>query len=138
MKVADPESWWHSPMRYLATLLLLLSLASACTRTSVEEQVPVLGSREFTPEKWAATTTVERGQMLGSFFEQHPPGSLTAPEVKKLLGKPTGYYEYDENLAYFIGPPTVDSKYGKERMLVFITDKRNGGIDEIELVPPLR
>lgn len=125
-------------MRYFAPLLLLLSLASACTRTPVEEQVLALGSREFTPEKWAIATTVEREQMLGSFFKQHPADSLTVPEVKKLLGNPTGYYDYDENLAYFIGPPTVESKYGKERMLVFITDKRNGGIEEIELVPPLR
>lgn len=76
--------------------------------------------------------------MLASFFKHHPPESLTAPEVKKLLGDPTGYHDYDENLAYFIGPPTVDSKYGKERMLVFITDKRSGAIEEIELVPPLR
>lgn len=125
-------------MRNFPILLLLLSLTTACKRPAVEEQVRTMGTREFTPEKWAAATTVEREQMLGSFFKQYPVDSLTAPGVKKLLGAPTGYYDYDENLAYYIGPPTVDSIYGKERMLVFITDKRNGAIEEIELVPPLR
>ena len=125
-------------MRYVPILLLLLSLISSCTRMSVEEQVRTLGTRKFTPEKWASATTVEREQMLASFFKQHPTHSLTALQVKKLLGDPTGYYDYDENLAYFVGPPTADSMYGKERMLVFITDKCNGGIEEVELVPSLK
>lgn len=96
-----------------------------------------MGERGFTPEKWAVASTVEREQMLGSFFAQHPAERLTTQEIKKLLGEPTGYYDYDENLAYYIGPATVESKYGKERMLVFITDKRTGAISEVALVPPL-
>ena len=76
--------------------------------------------------------------MLASFFAKYPVDRLTARQVKEVLGEPAGYDDYDENLAYFVGPANIESKYGKERMLVFITDKRTGKIDEIELVPPLR
>ena len=124
-------------MRRLIVCLLSISLVCACTRAPIEEQVRALGKREFTPGKWAAASAVEREQMLGSFFAQHPAHSLTTQEVKKLLGEPTGYHDYDEDLAYTIGPATVQSKYGKERMLVFITDKRTGAISDVELVPPL-
>jgi hypothetical protein len=124
-------------MRHLLSFLLLLALACGCTQTRIEDQVRPMGNRAFTPETWAVATAVERAQMLGSFFAQYPAERLTTGQVKKLLGEPTGYYDYDENLAYFIGPTTVESKYGKERMLVFLADKRNGDIKEIELVPPL-
>lgn len=118
--------------------VLLLLLAGGCTRAPVSEQVRALGNREFTPEKWAVATAVEREQMLASFFAKYPADRLTTRQVREALGEPTGYYDYDENLAYVIGPANVESKYGKERMLVFITDKRTGKIDEIDLVPPLR
>lgn len=116
---------------------LTVLLVGACVRTPVQEQVRALGNREFSPEAWAVATPVEREQMLGSFFSQYPAERLTVPQVKRLLGQPTAYYDYDANLAYYVGPSTVKSKYGKERMLVFITDKRTGAIEEVELVPPL-
>lgn len=125
-------------MRYLIGGIIALLLAAGCTRPSIEQQVGSLGNREFVPESWAVATPVQREQMLASFFAKHPAQELTAAEVKRLLGAPTGYYDYDENLAYFVGPATVASSYGKERMLVFITDKRTGKIAEVEFVPPLR
>jgi hypothetical protein len=124
-------------MRYFLRLVLLSLLACGCTRTAVGEQVRALGSLEFTSEKWAVAAPVEREQMLASFFAQYPLERLTNQAVKKRLGEPTGYFDYDENLAYYIGPPTVQNMYGKERMLVFITDKRTGDVKEVEFVPPL-
>ena len=125
-------------MRFLMTSALMLFLAGGCTRTPVEEQVRALGNRDFAPDTWAVAKPVEREQMLASFFAKHSANRLTTRQVKQLLGEPTAYYDYDENLAYFIGPATVESKYGKERMLVFITNKRTGAVEEVELVPPLR
>lgn len=65
-------------MRYLVTTLLLLLLTGACARVPVEEQVRALGNREFTPDRWAVATTVEREQMLASFFAKYPVDRLTA------------------------------------------------------------
>ncbi|MCA1245079.1 hypothetical protein [Massilia sp. MS-15] len=124
-------------MRHLLSSLFVLLLASSCMQTRIEDQVRSMGNRAFTPETWATANAVERAQMLGSFFAQYPAARLTTGHVRKLLGEPTGYYDYDENLAYYIGPATVESRYGKERMLVFLTDKHTGNINEIELVPPL-
>ncbi|MEH6434042.1 hypothetical protein [Massilia sp. DD77] len=125
-------------MRSSIVLVLLLLLAAACTREPVENQARALGDREFAPERWAVASTAEREHMVASFLAKHPPDRLTTQQVKQLLGEPTGYYDYDENLAYLIGPATVESQYGKERMLVFITDKRTGNVEEVELVPPLK
>lgn len=125
-------------MRRLITVIVALLLAAGCTRPSIEQQVRALGSREFAPESWASATPSQREQMLASFFTKHPVKGLTTSQVRQLLGTPTAYYDYDEDLAYFIGPATVESRYGKERMLVFITDKRTGRIGEVKLVPPLR
>jgi len=99
------------------------------------EQARMLGDREFSPQAWAVASQIERGEMLASFLAKHPVDQLTATEVKQLLGPPTGYADYDEDPAYVLGPPTVQSEYGKGYLLIFVTDKRAGRVVKARLVP---
>jgi hypothetical protein len=59
-------------------------------------------------------------------------------EVRRLLGKPTGYADYDEDPAYVVGPPTARSKYGAGYLLIFVTGKGTGRVMETRLVPEIR
>jgi len=47
----------------------------------------------------------------------------------------TGYYDYDTNPAYVVGPTTVESVYTKGYLPVFETDKENGKVERIFFVP---
>lgn len=114
----------------------LLSLAVAgCSGHSVEKQAKQLGNREFTAQAWQGATQEERGEMLASLLDKHRLVGHPAKEAVALLGKPTGYYEYDENPAYFVGPGTVKSGFGDGYLLVFLTDKASGRITDIRLIP---
>ena len=73
--------------------------------------------------------------MVFSFLSQNDPKSLTAIGVKELLGTPTGYYDYDENPAYIVGPSNVESAYGKGYLLAFVAEKTSGKIMRVELFP---
>ncbi len=98
----------------------------------------MLGDREFTPQAWASASQVERGEMLASFLTKHPANQLSAEQVRQLLGAPTGYADYDEDPAYVVGPPTVDSEYGKGHLLIFVTDKSTGRVLTTRLVPEIK
>jgi hypothetical protein len=76
-------------MRYLFVAVAAFLFIAGCGRAPIEQQVRTLGDREFVPGKWAQATSVERQQMLASFFAKYPPKGLTAPRVKELLGAPT-------------------------------------------------
>lgn len=73
--------------------------------------------------------------MVSSFLSQHDLKSLTSNSVKELLGIPTGYYDYEENPAYFVGPSSVESEYGKGYLLVFIAEKTSGKIIAVKIIP---
>lgn len=120
----------------LASLLLTLHLVG-CNRLPVVEQARMLGQREFTQQSWAIASQVERGEMLASFLTKYPANKLTAEQVKQLLGTPTGYADYDEDPAYVVGPPTVESEYGKGHLLIFVTDKKTGQVLEARLMPKI-
>ena len=79
-----------------------------------------------------------RGRILASFLRQYPVNELSTDQVKALLGQSTGYADYDENLAYFVGPSNVESEYGKGYLLIFVTDKNTGRIQQLRLVPSVR
>lgn len=106
-----------------------------CTSSSVVEQAKLLGNQPFSKEDWATASQEQRGRMVASFLSQHAPGSLSPEAVKQLLGPPTGYYDYDENIAYFVGPQSVQSKYGKGYVLAFVTDKTSGKIVSVKIIP---
>ncbi|WP_143054563.1 hypothetical protein [Massilia timonae] len=117
-----------------AQILLLSILLSGCWK-SVEDQASKLGAREFTAETWATATDLQRGEMTASLLRKHDVTSFHRKEVVALLGAPTGYYDYDTNPAYFVGPTTVESMYGKGYLLVFETDKYNGEVDRVFFLP---
>lgn len=117
-----------------AHYLLLSALLAGCWH-SVEDQARTLGTREFTPQAWAAATALQRGEMTASLLEKHDVTGLTYRDVVSLLGEPTGYYDYDTNPAYVVGPKTVNSTYGDGYMLVFETSKYDGEVDRVFFVP---
>lgn len=73
--------------------------------------------------------------MVFSFLSQHDLTSLTSNSVKKLLGTPTGYYDYEENPAYLIGPRSVESEYGNGYLLAFVAEKTSGKIIAAKIIP---
>ncbi|WP_137173373.1 hypothetical protein [Massilia sp. HP4] len=125
-------------MRIFAALVMTILCLQGCTQRSVEEQSRAFGNDEFTPTAWAAADQLGRGRMLASFLRQHPVKELNADQVRALLGLSTGYADYDENLAYFVGPSTVESEYGKGYLLIFVTDKKTGRIQQLRLVPSVK
>lgn len=119
-----------------AHLLVALSAVflSGCWN-SIEDQAKKLGAREFTPETWAKATDLQRGEMTASLLKKYDLTSLHRKEIEALLGEPTGYFDYDTNPAYFVGPTTVESMYGKGYLLVFLTNKNNGDVDRVIFFP---
>jgi len=118
-------------LRYLPFLSVLLA---GCWH-SVEDQAQKLGSRDFTPQSWATATQLQRGEMTASLLKKHDVAHFRYADVVRLLGEPTGYYDYDTNPAYFVGPTSVGSVHGDGYMLVFETDKYDGEVDRVFFVP---
>lgn len=125
-------------MRTFVALMLALLCLQGCGQKSVQEQSQAFGNDEFTPAAWAAADQLGRGRMLASFLRQHRVHDLSADQVRALLGPSTGYADYDENLAYFVGPSNVESEYGKGYLLIFVTDKKTGRIAQLRLVPSVK
>jgi hypothetical protein len=122
-------------MRARLAFLMIMSILVAYSGRSVEEQRRSFGNDEFTPAAWAAADQLARVRMLASFLRKHPAEELNTQQVKELLGKPTGYADYDENPAYFRGPSDVDSEYDRGHLLIFVSDKQTGRIQQLRLVP---
>jgi len=116
------------------SLLAMISLFG-CSPPPVTEQAKLLGTRAFSKEAWATASQHQRGEMVSSFLSQHESKSLTSNSVKELLGTPTGYYDYEENPAYFVGPSSVESEYGKGYLLAFVAEKTSGKIIAVKIIP---
>lgn len=125
-------------MSHRLWLLFLVILLSGCFGRSIEDQAKLLGSKEFIKDAWTTSTQEQRGEMVASFLKKNNPTSLTANDVKNLLGPSTGYYQYDEYPAYLVGPTSVESEYGKGYLLAFVTDKNTGKILKVVFVPEVR
>lgn len=97
----------------------------------------LLGTRSFTIERWAAADQVMRGELAASFLAIYPPAGMTRGEIVALLGRPTGYYEDAENLAYIVGPTTVKSPYADGYLMVFLFDRLSGRVTHVIFVPDL-
>ena len=121
-------------MRAHLLVALFAVFLSGCWN-SIEDQSKKLGAREFTPETWAKATDLQRGEMTASLLKKYDLNSLHRKEIEALLGEPTGYFDYDTNPAYFVGPATVESMYGKGYLLVFLTNKNNGDVDRVIFFP---
>ncbi|WP_208278714.1 hypothetical protein [Massilia oculi] len=125
-------------MRAVLTALSTLLVLSACSPNVALDQAVKLGHREFTPESWATASRIERGQMTASFLRQYDATALDRRQVEKILGQSTGYYYYDNNPAYFVGPDTVNSIHGKGYLWVFEANKNNGRIERVHFVPEVK
>lgn len=125
-------------MRLLFIALSMVTTLSACSAESVESQAKKLGVRDFTVQAWTAGTQEQRAQMIASFLAKYKATDLTGKQVRTLLGPSTGYYDYDEYPAYLVGPAAVKSGYGNGYLWVFITNKSNGRVDRVILVPTVR
>ena len=121
-------------MRFCLNIVLIAALLAGC-RDSVEDQANKLGDREFTTDVWATASDLQRGEMTASLLKKHDLQRSSGSDVVALLGRPTGYYDYDTNPAYVVGPATVESLYTKGYLLVFETDKDNGKVERIFFVP---
>lgn len=121
-------------MRFSLHLVLIVALTAGCG-DSVEEQAKKLGDREFTADAWATASDLQRGEMTASLLKQHDLTRSNGQDIVALLGRPTGYYDYDTNPAYVVGPTSVESVYAKGYLLVFETDKENGKAVRIFFVP---
>lgn len=121
--------------RVWGTTLLFALAYAGCWLNSVENQARKLGQREFTPAAWSSATQMQRAEMTASFLEQYDTRGFTRKDIEALLGEQTAYYNYDSNLAYVVGPDTVQSMYGKGYLLVFEGDKDDGRIESVFFVP---
>ena len=124
-------------MKRILACLLALGLLQGCSDYTVEAQIHTLGDEFFTPQAWAGADQVGRGRMLASFLSQYPPERLSGDEVRDLLGEPTGAAERPEDLAYFVGPTTVESRYGKGYLLIFLIDRQTGKVTQVRIFPPV-
>lgn len=124
-------------MKWIFAWLLALGLLQGCSDYSIESQIHSLGYEHFTPQAWAKADQVGRGRMLASFMSQYPPDRLGRAELKDLLGEPTGHADHDGELAYFVGPATVESQYGKGYLLIFVIDRQTGKVVQVRIVPPV-
>lgn len=113
-------------------LILALMLLSCAPGMNVKEQARALGNDPFHPEKWAAADQEARGRMVLSFLDMHRPESLSAQQIRKLLGNNTGYHDYDEYPTYRVG--STDG-HGKEYLLIFVVDHQTGRVKHAMLVP---
>ena len=116
------------------SLLVMISLFG-CSPPPITEQARLLGTIGFSKEAWATASKEQRGEMVFSFLSLHEPNSLTSNNVKELLGIPTGYYDYEENPAYVVGPSSVESEYGKGYLLAFVAEKTSGKIIAVKIIP---
>lgn len=119
-----------------AVLVAAIPALSGCG-PSLDEQARRLGHQPFSRQAWAVADQVKRGAMTASLIAQHPPVTQTAQGLRDLLGPPTGYFDYDENLAYVVGPTSIASKYAQGYLLVFMVDKASGKITSARFEPPV-
>lgn len=95
-----------------------------------------LGSETWSAEGWAAGDQAVRGAMVADFLATHETQGAEKATITTLLGDPTGYYDYDSNLAYVVGPTgEVESVYADGYLLVFET--KDGKVTEVRAVPEL-
>ncbi len=91
-------------MRSLISMGSLLMCLQACGGDTSVALLVHWGDCDFDRERWSHANREGRGCMLASLFDKHPPASMTAAEVKSLLGEPTRYADYDEFPAYQVAP----------------------------------
>lgn len=122
-------------MKYV--FLIIALMISGCSSEMEIDKLQALGTEPFTKEKWKSASKEERGEMLYSFLKTHEIRNMHRKEIVEVLGEPTGYYNYEYIPAYFIGPDSVSSSYGKGYLLIFLNDESTGQVEGYEIIPQL-
>lgn len=118
-----------------ATLGVLVMTALLGCAPSATEQAKRLGTKPFTKQAWASANRLERGEMVWSFLSRYDVRSFTFVGIREILGEPTGYAGHDGDSAYYVGPDTMSSDWGKGYLLVFVGDRNTGQIVDVEFIP---
>lgn len=117
-----------------ACILSAALTLSACSEPQSNEAFLTLGDQAFSQSAWSGSDESARGAMIYSFLKEHSVIGMKSETLIGLLGEPTGYHEYDHDLAYFIGG-NVHSQYGEGYLLVFFI--KNGLVDEYRTFPTI-
>lgn len=125
-------------MKTIWALLASSILALGCSSETTDiDAVKKLGETEFNKEQWREADAITRGSMLHSYLKQHESLSqLTRMQIEQDLGPATGYYEYDEFPAYYVGPKP-DGVEQPAYLVAFITDHQTGMVKGVHIEPPL-
>lgn len=91
------------------------------------------GDCDFDRERWAEADRRERGCMLASLLAQHPPDTMTAAGVERLLGPPVVHTGNGHGPAYLVVPAAAPVGGANEHLLVFLADSRSGRIHDARL-----
>jgi len=70
-------------------------------------------------------------------FENARNSENASQRIIGLLDEPTGYCGYEHIPAYFIGPDSDSSSYGKGYLLIFPNDENTGRVEGYEIIPQL-
>lgn len=118
----------------LYVVLFLSLLMCSCSDTM---DLKKLGSVEFSKEVWAQGSQETRGQMVYSLSKRYTFKGMNNSQVIAILGESKAYYEYDEFLAYLVGPKDITSEFGEGYVLAFPIDRDSGLIRGLVISPPL-
>jgi len=119
--------------------LFCLFFVSACSSEINLEKLSNWGTDDFSTEKWQSANTEQRAKMVYQLLKRNKFVGKNPAEVRTILGEPTGYYDYDSNLAYLVGKEgAANTVYANTYMLVFVTDKeKTGNVVKVITVPDL-
>ncbi len=125
-------------LKFLALTIILFITACTNARSNFNiENLKVLGETPFDASEWNAANPEARGAMLYDLLSNYSFIGKKRKDVNDLLGKQTGYYEYDEYPAYLVGKSTASNSNNNsaDYLFVFITDHNTGLIQDYLLIP---
>lgn|SRR5690554_604930 len=135
---ASRKAQGDSMKKVLAVLASSLLAFGCSSETTDIEVVKKLGEKDFNKVQWQESDAVERGKMLYSYLKQREPiSNLTRAQIEEELGPATGYYDYDEFPAYYVGPKP-DGVKQPAYLVAFITDHQTGKVKGIHIEPSLK
>ncbi len=125
-------------MKKILLLVLFILSITSCSSTSKEESLKKLGEQTFDSKVWLNANEAKRGAMIYDFIKKNTPITDKNREfIISQLGKSTGYYEYDHNLAYYIGSKPPNSNI-KAYLIAFIIDHENNKVKDIYIHPEIK
>lgn len=111
-----------------------MAIFSGCENNSIDK-FKVFGNESFTIQKWADANQEQRATLLFDFVNANDIKHMTGQQIIEKLGKPTGYYDYDEYPAYFVGPKSITSKYGKGYLVAFVVNRDTQYVKNVVVIP---